>query len=92
MNAALFVGLVGVALALLSLGLTILFFVLGQRRTRPDSELLGKLYNRIVHGADHVKALAGKVALRGTVSARLIRRDGTTVDLGELKPPQDQVS
>lgn len=85
---ALIVGLLGVALALLSLGLTILFFVLGQRRTRPDSELLRKVYNRIVHGVDHVKALVGKVALRGTVSARVIRKDGTTVDLGELKPPQ----
>ena len=81
MNAALLVGL-------LSLGLGTLYFMLNERSARRNRELLGKVRNLIKYGADHVKVLADEVTFRGTVSAKVIRKDGTIVDLGELKPPQ----
>ena len=78
----------GLIVSLLGIALTVLLFLLGRLSTRGDRAILIKVYNRVAHGADYVKALAGKIALRGTVSARLIRKDGTIVDLGELKPPR----
>lgn len=70
-------GLAGLIVGLLTLGLYLW-----------DRPLIVKMYNLLAHGAHHVQALADKMTFRGTVSARLIRKDGTTVDLGELKPPQ----
>ena len=81
-------GLAGLIVGLLSVGLGTLYFVLGERSARRNRELLGKVHNLIKYGADHVKVLADKMTFRGTVSARVIRKDGTTVDLGELKPPR----
>jgi hypothetical protein len=84
--------LLGLAVGLLGVAITILCFVLSERSsTRRNRELPGKVHNLLAHGADYakyVKALAGKMTSRGTVSAKLIRKDGTTVDLGELPPPQ----
>ena len=84
--------IVGVALA-------ILLFILGVRSARRHREfvdrelmtireLMLRMCNLLAHGAHHVQALAGKLTFRDSLSAKVIRKDGTTEDLGELKPPQ----
>ena len=78
------IGVIGIAVTLivglLCIGVSILLWLNPRSRA-----LLARAPGHLVH---HMVALGGELRARGTVSAKLIRKDGTTVDLGELKPPK----